>query len=142
VELACTLGGEHISTATKRRSGSQKTNCPFLLVGIYKTYKAVWKLEVREDTHNHEPAKYMEAHAFARRMTPEQENTVGTLHVHGMGARRILKTVRKLFPSSYSVKKDIYNTGDKVDQADRIGDNPMQVNNHKPRAPLLSRFET
>jgi len=96
-------------------------------VGVYRKKSDIWKLEVRDETHNHGPAKHLETHAFARRMTPEQKNTVGALFEQGLPPRRILSAVRKLFPTSASIKKDIHNTTDSIKQAKKFGDTPMQV---------------
>nr|XP_043615906.1 uncharacterized protein LOC122587806 [Erigeron canadensis] len=116
VEIACTQGGKRRTSAKKRRSGTQKTNCPVLLVGLYKPCEGVWRLEVRDDTHNHDPAKFLETHVFARRMTPDQVNTVGTLQGHGLHPRKIFSAVRKLFPASHVIWKDINNTSNKIKQ--------------------------
>jgi hypothetical protein len=127
VDIACTLGGKHKSVATKRRTGSQKTNCPFLLVGRYSADSDCWKIRVRDESHNHGPATDMSQHAFARRQTPEQFNTVATLHEQGLGPKRIFSSVKELFPASFSIKKDIYNAKDKIVEGKRVGDTPMQV---------------
>ncbi|KAL4581271.1 hypothetical protein LXL04_017482 [Taraxacum kok-saghyz] len=54
----------------------KKINCPFELVGVYyKTYD-FWTLTVKNSEHNHDPAMYMEGHAFAKRLTKDERRMV------------------------------------------------------------------
>ncbi|KAL4579831.1 hypothetical protein LXL04_015998 [Taraxacum kok-saghyz] len=59
-----------------RNTGTKKINCPCELVGnYYKTYD-FWTLTVKNGEHNHDPAMYMEGHAFAKRLTKDERRMV------------------------------------------------------------------
>ena len=76
VELACNRGGEPKLKATVRHTGSIKRGCPFKLVGRYNAPGRCWKLEVVNETHNHDPVLFEEGHPALRKLTDEQIDMV------------------------------------------------------------------
>jgi len=115
VELGCTQGGENKRTATNIRRASQINTCPFLLVGT-SDKSGDWELEVVNDTHNHKPARNLEAHAFARRLTSEAYDMVKILHDQGLDPCNIFSAIKRLYPQTSYTKKDIYNAIDMINR--------------------------
>ncbi|KAL4591199.1 hypothetical protein LXL04_004152 [Taraxacum kok-saghyz] len=71
----------------------KKINCPFELVGnYYKTYD-FWTLTVKNGEHNHDPAIYMEGHAFAKRLTKDERRMVEDMTDNNVPPRDILSTL-------------------------------------------------
>ncbi|KAD4584303.1 hypothetical protein E3N88_21904 [Mikania micrantha] len=102
--LVCDRGGEHNSTAILRRTGSKKIGCLFKLIGIYDTDSYGWKLQVRNDKHNHEPAQNLEGHPFVRRMSEQEQNMVHHLIEQHMEPRNILSSLKKQNPDNVSIR--------------------------------------
>ncbi|KAD4585037.1 hypothetical protein E3N88_22638 [Mikania micrantha] len=105
--LVCDRGGEHNSTAILRLTGSKKIGCHFKLIGIYDTDSYGWKLQVRNDKHNHEPAQNLEGHPFVRRMSEQEQNMVHHLTEQHMDPRNILSSLKKQNPDNVSIRRDI-----------------------------------
>nr|KAJ0221172.1 hypothetical protein LSAT_V11C200063420 [Lactuca sativa] len=114
-------------TSTKN-TGSRKTNCPFeIFVCYYKSYD-VWRLNVRNDEHNHEPAMYMEGHPYERRLTPNKSKMVEEMKINNVPSRDILSALKRQnskhcykfrmdetevkcnLSSDFCIQKDIYLT--------------------------------
>lgn len=125
--LVCDRGGEHNSTAILRRTGSKKIGCPFKLIGIYDSDSYGWKLQVRNDKHNHEPAQNLEGHPFVRRMSEQEQNMVHHLTEQHMEPRNILSSLKKHNPNNVSIRRDVYNVQHKFKNKQKVGSTPMQV---------------
>ncbi|KAM0071805.1 putative MULE transposase domain, FHY3/FAR1 family [Helianthus debilis subsp. tardiflorus] len=125
--LCCDCGGEYNSTATKRRSGSKKVGCPFTLVGRLDSKSGTWKLKVKEPNHNHVASQHLEGHAFARRLTPNEEYMVESLYSQNLEPANILLTIRNQNPQSMCILQDIYNVIKKFKFRMYAGRTPMQV---------------
>ncbi|GJY70168.1 hypothetical protein Tco_0473150 [Tanacetum coccineum] len=68
VTIQCDRSGISISKKkSTKNTGSKKCGCPFELVGKYLPSYNGWMLVVICETHNHEPALYLEGHSYARR---------------------------------------------------------------------------
>ncbi|KAD4386030.1 hypothetical protein E3N88_26199 [Mikania micrantha] len=96
--LVCDRGGEHNSAAILRRTGRKKIGCPFKLIGIYDSDSYGWKLQIRNDKHNHEPAQNIEGHPFVRRLSEQEQNMVHHLIEQYMEPRNILSSLQRLHP--------------------------------------------
>ncbi|KAD3067751.1 hypothetical protein E3N88_35631 [Mikania micrantha] len=105
--LLCDRGGKHNSTAILRRTGSKKIGCPFKLIGTYDIDSYGWKLQVRNDKHNHEPAQNLEGHPFVRRLSEQEHNMVRHLTEQHMEPRNILSIIKKQNPDNVSIPNDI-----------------------------------
>ncbi|PWA39499.1 protein FAR1-RELATED SEQUENCE 5 [Artemisia annua] len=102
-------------------------NCPFMLVGKYSWVYNGWTLSVISDEHNHSPARQMEAHPYARRLTPDEYQLVAKLTRENMEARNILSMLKKQNKDNVSTIKDIYNAQSKIRKAEKVGKTTMQV---------------
>ena len=127
VDLACNRGGEPKLKATVRRTGSVKKNCPFKLKGRYDGRGRCWRLEVENETHNHDPVGFEEGHSRLRKLTDEQFDMVAMLYRSGVRPAEIHRAVRDHFPESRCIQKDIYNALAKIKNQTKIGDTPMKV---------------
>ncbi|XP_076930081.1 uncharacterized protein LOC143594728 [Bidens hawaiensis] len=86
-----------------------------------------WKLEVVNETHNHEPVLFEEGHPALRKLTDEEIDMVATLHRQGLKPAKIKSAIKQRFPDNKCITRDIYNVIKLVDDQDKIGDTPMQV---------------
>ena len=130
VWIKCDRGGEHNTTATVRRAGSKKINCPFEVVGVYNKLRGVWTVQVVGDRHNHKPYKFSEGHPFVRRLTPDEYRKVEEMHELNMKPRDILMALKKQFEGNKSVRKDINNAVHKIRMESKIGETPIQTLEH------------
>ncbi|XP_076938314.1 protein FAR-RED IMPAIRED RESPONSE 1-like [Bidens hawaiensis] len=127
VDLGCNRGGEPKLTATIRRIGSIKKGCPFKLKGRHNRVGNFWKLEVVNETHNHDPFVFKEGHAYLRRMTDEMVDMVARLHADGLKTSEIGPLLRRQFPEACVIDKDIHNRIESWRRENTVGDTPMQV---------------
>ncbi|XP_076897761.1 uncharacterized protein LOC143551144 [Bidens hawaiensis] len=127
VDLGCNRGGEPKLTATIRRTGSIKKGYPFKLKGRHKRVGNFWKLEVVNETHNHDPFVFKEGHAYLRRMADEMVDMVARLHADGLKTSKIGPLLRRQFPEACVIDKDIHNLIESWRRENTVGDTPMQV---------------
>ncbi|XP_076954061.1 uncharacterized protein LOC143628323 [Bidens hawaiensis] len=127
VDLGCNRGGEPKLTATIRRIGSIKKGCLFKLKGRHNRVGNFWKLEVVNETHNHDPFVFKEGHAYLMRMTDEMVDMVARLHVDGLKTSKIGPLLRRQFPEACVIEKDIHNLIESWRRENTVGDTPMQV---------------
>ncbi|XP_035835743.1 uncharacterized protein LOC118484001 [Helianthus annuus] len=127
VRLVCDRSGEHRSKATVRKAGSKEIGCPFSLLAIRDVTNDTWELKVENANHNHEPATSLLGHAFVRRFTKAKYKLVEQLTAQNMEPRIIFQTLRKQFPDSLHVQKDVQNAVQKIRATIMDGKTPMQV---------------
>ncbi|XP_076949822.1 protein FAR1-RELATED SEQUENCE 5-like [Bidens hawaiensis] len=127
VELVCNRGGEPKLKAMVRLTGSIKMGCPFKLVGRYDAAGDCWKLEVVNETHNHDPVLFEEGHQAIRKLTDEEIDMVAMLHRQGLRPTKIKAAIKERFPDNKCITRDIKNVVKLVDDQDKTGDTPVQV---------------
>ncbi|KAM0008529.1 putative MULE transposase domain, FHY3/FAR1 family [Helianthus debilis subsp. tardiflorus] len=127
VWLVCDRSGEHRSKATVWKAGSKKIGCPFSLLAIRDVTNDTWELKVDCANHNHEPTTSLLGHAFVRRFTKAEYKLVEQLTAQNMEPRIIFQTLRKQFPDSLHVQKDVQNAVQKIRATIMDGKNPIQA---------------
>ncbi|XP_076909941.1 putative protein FAR1-RELATED SEQUENCE 10 [Bidens hawaiensis] len=127
VKLVCNRGGEPKLKGTVRHTGSIKRGCPFKLVGRYNAPGDCWKVEVVNETHNHDPVLFEEGRPTLRKLTDEEIDMVATLHRQGLRPAKIKSALKKSFPGNKCITRDINNVVKVLRDQDKIGDTPMQV---------------
>ncbi|KAF5755561.1 putative MULE transposase domain, FHY3/FAR1 family [Helianthus annuus] len=127
VWLVCDRSGEHRSKATVRKAGSKKIGCPFSLLAIRDVMNDTWELKVDCANHNHEPTTSLLGHAFVRRFTKAEYKLLEQLTAQNMEPRIIFQTLRKQFPDSLHVQKDVQNAVQKIRATIMDGKNPIQA---------------
>ncbi|XP_035838301.1 uncharacterized protein LOC118485897 [Helianthus annuus] len=125
--LQCDRGGEPKSKASVWRSGSKKVGCPFSLIGKLDSSSGSWSLVEKKNIHNHEPAEFLEGHAFARRLTPDEESLVERLYLQNMEPTNIHLTIRNQYPHSMCILKDVQNVIKKIKRKMYGDRTPMQI---------------
>jgi hypothetical protein len=124
----CDRGGVYRDKGKGIRStNTKKCNCPFKLQGRYMGDYG-WKVIVKDHRHNH-LTDDIYGHAYARRMSVQEEDWVGKSHSLNTVSREIFAGLRNEFPNNLSTLKDVYNLQDKIrnDEAQQVGNTPMQV---------------
>ena len=104
-----------------------KCGCEFSLKAVYDKNRFVWKLIVINEKHNHAPAKFLEGHAYARRLTADDLGMVQELYLQSIPTRNILPTIKARNQDNLSVAKDIHNVIQKIRAEKNVGVTPMQV---------------
>ncbi|KAJ0441648.1 putative transcription factor FAR family [Helianthus annuus] len=122
----CTLGGEHKSIATQRKTGSKKIGCPFEMIGFSESSRSVWRIEVMKAKHNHTPIENLEGHAYARRLSSEDKKLVKELAEQDIPNQSIWRTLTKNNPDRKLIPKDIHNAVQKINAEKNVGKSPMQ----------------
>jgi hypothetical protein len=126
VWFQCSLGGEHKSVATVRKTGSKKTGCPFDLIGVFESRRSVWRLKVRNPRHNHTPIENLEGHAYPRRLSSEDKRLLEEMAEQDIPKRNMWRTLLKKNPDKKVIPKDIHNAVQKINAEKRVGESPMQ----------------
>lgn len=129
--LRCDRGGSYVGSSAERKSGTKKTECPFLLEGKYKITRGGWVLEVKNHTHNHALSRYMEGHPYAMRFNEQEFNMVKEMTQQNVEPKVILPAVKEKFPDNKSSKRTLYNARAKIKKSLQSGDTPMQVFFHE-----------
>ncbi|XP_076888526.1 uncharacterized protein LOC143538976, partial [Bidens hawaiensis] len=140
VELVCNRGGEPKLKGTVRYTGSIKRGCPFKLVGRYHAPGGCWKLEVVNETHNHEPVLFEEGHPALRKLTDEEIDMVAALHRQGLRAAQIKSAIKKRFPGNKCITRDIYNVVKLIDDQDKIGETPYRKHKSPFQTDIFKSF--
>nr|KAJ0214397.1 hypothetical protein LSAT_V11C400200350 [Lactuca sativa] len=78
----CVRGGVPSPETSTKNTGSRKTNCAFEIFACYYKSNDVWRLKVKHDKHNHEPAMYMEGYIFNHRANDTINALEDLLFVH------------------------------------------------------------
>ncbi|KAF6138869.1 hypothetical protein GIB67_018600 [Kingdonia uniflora] len=100
----------------KRRSRSKLTGCPFELRAAKKGRKGdLWEIKVHCGHHNHPPAKRLEGHPYAERLTEEEKMIVTDMIKIDARPKEILETLKELRPENCSKISTIYNAKRKID---------------------------
>ncbi|KAK9049399.1 hypothetical protein SSX86_031634 [Deinandra increscens subsp. villosa] len=125
--IKCDRSGKLESIAKVKKTGSKKCGCPFMLYGVYNGFHAGYEVEIECDSHNHRPSQHLEAHAYARRLRPQEDCLVGNLMGQNMPPQNILSTIKNEYPDNVSTLKAIYNAQDKIKTSRCCGNTPMEI---------------
>ncbi|CAB4394027.1 unnamed protein product [Rhizophagus irregularis] len=113
ITLRCDRGGVYNNSlglteeTRKRHKGTRLIDCPFeLYAARYSDSK--WRLEVRNENHNHGHSENMSGHLIARRLTESQQKTVAAMTVA-------------------VISRDIHNTHEWLRQKKLAGRTPIQA---------------
>ena len=140
VTLMCDRGGEYKPKETNKKSATKKINCPFQLIGKYSSMHDGWLMSVICEKHNHSPARNMEGHPYARRLSKEEYQMVEDLTKKNVEPHDILSIIKARNKDNVSTLKDIYNAQAKIRKAGRVGkQSKMQV---KPYTTILKFFSS
>ena len=104
-----------------RNKTSKKTNWPFQLVGKYLKRYGSWRLRVRCEKHNHEPALDMEGHPYAQRLSDDEKRLVVDLSRKDVKPLDILLTLKEKNPNNVSTLRTIYNARQKFRKTGHAG---------------------
>ncbi|KAH6780136.1 hypothetical protein C2S52_011373 [Perilla frutescens var. hirtella] len=114
------------SKTSSRETGSKRIGCPFCLKGHYLPEFNQWMLEVACGVHNHPQAKYLEGHAYAGRLTSDEEKLVASLSSSHTHPKQILAAIQRSFPNNKSTIKTIYNVRSRNKYVEHAGRSQMQ----------------
>lgn len=80
VTLGCDLGGQYRNRSgldaekRQRKTGTRLIGCKWQARGL-KDKDGLWKIEVRNDKHNHKPSMNMAGHPICRRLSGAEKET-------------------------------------------------------------------
>ncbi|KAH6764776.1 hypothetical protein C2S51_016025 [Perilla frutescens var. frutescens] len=114
------------SKMSSRETGSKRIGCPFCLKGHYLPEFNQWMLEVDCGVHNHPQAQYLEGHAYAGRLTSDEEKLVASLLSSHTRPKQILAAIQRSFPNNKSKIKTIYNVRSRNKYVKHAGRSQMQ----------------
>jgi len=83
-----------IEQQSSKTTYSKKCGCPFLLKGKELSNEVGWVLLIACGIHNHLPAKYLEGHFFARKLSEEDKKLVVDMSHTLVRSRDILNTLK------------------------------------------------
>ena len=126
VTLICHHGGARDARLIGPPKRSSKIGCPFTLIGR-PGRDGGWRLTVKDWRHNHDPTTNLQGNAYARRMTDEEKEFVGTQSDRGLYPHQILVNLKLEFPGNLTRKGDITNFLKARRRSGQAGRTPMQV---------------
>ncbi|KAF6138870.1 hypothetical protein GIB67_018601 [Kingdonia uniflora] len=99
----------------RRHCISKKDGCPFEIRASKKGRRGdFWQLRVTCGRHNHPSAQSLEGHAYAERLTQEEERIVAEMIKINMKPKDILDSLKELRPENCSSVNTIYNARKKI----------------------------
>lgn len=108
-----------------RITGSKKCECPFELRCVKGSEG--WTVTVVNGTHNHDPAKQLEGHAYAGRLSQEETELLVDMSASSLSKpREILSLMKAKDPSNVTTIKSVYNARYKHRFVERAGRTQMQ----------------
>ncbi len=132
IYIACDCSGTKRTTplltplAKRRRRGSRRDRCPFLVVG--RRSAGIWGLTVRVGTHNHGPTR-PDAHPTLRRLGPTQRELVSSLSDVGVRPRQLAAQLQQTRTTPTAIPllpRDIYNVRHELALQQLAGRTPIQ----------------
>ena len=111
-----------------RRTRTKKCGCPFLLKGVKLPDEDQWKVQVICGRHNHPVKKdpTFEGHAFAGRLSTDEQKVVRDLTICGVKPKEILRVLKQNDPTNASTIETIYNFKAKYRIGEMQGRSQMQ----------------
>lgn len=115
VIIGCDRGGNYRSTnipleERKKKSASRLIGCPFEIWGKkIKRSEGLWKLEIKNLCHNHEPSTDMSGHPICRRFSEEEVLRIKEMNKAGVQPRQILSSLRQSNPNLLAISRNVYN---------------------------------
>jgi hypothetical protein len=103
----CDRAREYISRATKSKTGTRTTCCPFR-VKIIETKDGLWMLEAGQPTHNHPPSLNPAAHRVHRKRTAAEKEKILEMSRAGVPPRQTLIALRQYSVDTLISLTDIY----------------------------------
>ncbi|XP_074293185.1 protein FAR-RED IMPAIRED RESPONSE 1-like [Silene latifolia] len=132
VVLGCDRGGVYRNRrnipidARKKASSSRLINCPFEVRGK-RSNEGLWVLELKNNTHNHDPSECMSGHPSSRCLTQEEIRDVEKMSMAGIEPRQILTSLREKNPNLQAVSRTIYNMKAKLEKQNLGGRTLVQA---------------
>ncbi|KAL5153296.1 PKS-NRPS hybrid synthetase [Glycine soja] len=93
----------------RRDTGTRKCGCPFKIRGKPVHGGEGWTVKQICGIHNHELAKTLVGHPYARRLTDDEKNIIADITKSNVKPRNILLTLKKHNANSCTTIKQIYN---------------------------------
>ena len=103
----------HLKRKKRKVTGSRLFDCPFEVWGKRKK-DGVWKLDIKNLSHNHEPSTDMSGHPFCRRFSKDEVERIQVMTRAGIPPRQILTSLRQSNSSLEAISKTLYNVRAKI----------------------------
>ncbi|KAH7835109.1 hypothetical protein Vadar_022945 [Vaccinium darrowii] len=91
----------------QRKTATLLIGCPFEIQSK-RHADGIWVLEVKNNTHNHEPSSDMSGHLSCRRLSREEIMSIKEMTRSGVSPRQILSSLRQRNPKLQAISKTIY----------------------------------
>ncbi|KAL5708705.1 hypothetical protein ACHQM5_019471 [Ranunculus cassubicifolius] len=92
----------------RRKSGTKKCECPFVLRGIKLPEDDKWKVKVECGFHNHALTRSPEGHSYGGKLTPEEEELVLELSKNGAKPKEVLNALKERDVHNLTTMHTIY----------------------------------
>ena len=132
VTLGCDLGGQYRNRSgldvekRQRKTGTRLIGCKWQARGL-KNKDGLWKIEVCNDKHNHEPSMNMAGHPICRRLSGAEKETIQRLASAGIPARQGLAVLRHEHKSLLATARTYYNATAQARREQLKGRSPIQA---------------
>ncbi|KAH1247928.1 Protein FAR1-RELATED SEQUENCE 5 [Glycine max] len=129
VLIGCERSGEYRCRKKefiRRDTGTRKYGCPFMLRCKPVVGGEGWMVKLICGVHNHELAKSLVGHPYARRLTKAEKTLIADMTKSMVKPRNILLTLKEHNVNSYTTIKQIYNARSAFRSSIRGSDLEMQ----------------
>ncbi|KAL5158540.1 Protein FAR1-RELATED SEQUENCE 5 [Glycine soja] len=110
----------------RRDTGTRKCGCPFKIHGKLVHEGEGWTMKLICGIHNHELAKTLVGHPYARRLTYDEKNIIADMMKSNVKPRNIMLTLKEHNANSCTTIKQIYNAISAYHSSIRGDDTQMQ----------------
>ncbi|KAL5730924.1 [histone H3]-lysine(4) N-trimethyltransferase [Ranunculus cassubicifolius] len=111
----------------KRKSGSKKCDCPFVLRGVCLSGPLdQWKVTVECGHHNHPLATDLNGNAYGGRLTAEERQVLFEMTLNGVKPKQVLTVIKERDPNNSSKLQHIYNARARLKTVEKNGKSQMQ----------------
>ncbi|KAI7756474.1 hypothetical protein M8C21_018491, partial [Ambrosia artemisiifolia] len=111
---------------TKRSKSAKNVGMKKLVAKRYPK-EGGWKIKVKCDKHNHEPAQWLDGHAYPRRLAKEEFAILEDMTLVGVPPRNILTALKDRNSANISTIETIYDAQKKIRSAQKVECTPIQA---------------
>ena len=128
--MGCDRGGHYWSQyeitdeTRKRETSTHLLGCLFAVRG--KKINDIWKLTVKDPTHNHKPSTVTSTHPIHHRMPTEVKDQVKQLTAVGITAQQVALVIHQATDHPI-IAQNIYNIQKQIQLENLAGKTPMEL---------------
>jgi hypothetical protein len=105
----CDKHDNYQSKTIIRKTSTRTTDCSFSLLIFQEKESTLWKLQVKNDSHNHSSSLHSSAHHVYRKRTQSEKNSIQTMTNAEAASKQITTALHQANSSTFITARDIRN---------------------------------